>query len=253
MRVVIFIWCCVLFLTQSGFAQQQGIEVKGVVLAKADSTPIPRAHVLNLTAKRGVITDESGAFLFTAQPGDSILVSVLGYHVFMMTAEELPETIYMEERNYQLELFNVMPYKTYEEFKVAFINLNLKDTNRVISKTIYLSREELIGAGYRQNADGGFGVIIPGVISSIFDAFDKRTKDKAHVEELIEMEKYEAYLATKFNPELVKRITELENPAKLHDFIDYCDFSKQYIRDHNKYDIITRTFECYEEYLETDN
>ena len=88
------------------------------------------------------------------------------------------------------------------------------------------------------------------MISSIFAAFDKRAKDKARVEELIEMDKYEAYLATKFNPDLVKRITELDNPSKLKDFIKYCSFSKDYVRISSKYDIITRTFECYEEYVE---
>ncbi len=230
------------------FAQNE-IEVKGVLLTTADSTPIPRAHVLNITAKRGVITNEQGEFLFKSDASDSILVSVLGYKKYLTTAAEMPDTLYMIERNYQLELYNVMPYKTYEEFKIAFINLNLKDTHRVINKTIYLSREELVGMGYVQNPDGGFGVVIPGVISSIFAAFDKRTKDKAHVEELIEMEKYEAYLATKFNPNLVKRITELEDPKKLDDFIDYCNFSKAYIANNDNYTIITQTFECYEEYL----
>lgn len=229
---------------------QESQVLSGYLLAQSDSTPIPRAHVLNLTIKTGVISNEQGYFTLSATHNDSMLVSVLGYQLLFKEANELNDTIYLVERNYQLELYNVMPYKTFREFKIAFINLNLPDSTRAISKTIYLSKEELMHASYRQTADGGFGIVIPGVISSIFAAFDKRAKDKARVEELMEMDKYEAYLATKFNPSLVKRITELDDPQKLKDFIQYCDFEKDYIRISSKYDIITRTFECYEEYVE---
>lgn len=235
----------ILLFCSTQLVAQNEIDVKGILLTVKDSTPIARAHVLDITSKRGVITNEQGEFIFKSEANDSILVSVLGYKTYQTTASEMPDTVYMQERNYQLELYNVIPYKTYQEFKIAFVNLNLKDSTPVINKTIFLSRGELIQA-YNE---AQVGIIIPGVISSIFAAFDKKAKDKAHVLELIEIDKYETYLATKFNPELVKRITELEDPKKLDDFIEYCAFSKAYLAKNDNYAIITQTFECYEEYL----
>ena len=147
------------FLAFVSNAQEQKLR-QGYLLASKDSTPIPRAHVLNLTIKTGVITNEQGYFTLKAADEDSVLISVLGYQMVFIQAKELLDTIYMQERNYQLELYNVMPYKTFREFKVAFINLNLPDSSRSISKTIYLSKEELMHASYKQTAEGGFGVVI---------------------------------------------------------------------------------------------
>jgi hypothetical protein len=226
------------------YAQQKDV-LSGVLLTKEDSTPIVRAHIINLSAKRGTISDVQGNFSISPQPTDSISISVIGYKTLVMEAQYLPEIIYLVERNYQLELFNVMPYKTFEEFREAFVNLDLPDTTRHVNPTIYLSKEELVGMG--RSTTGG--IIIPGVISSIFASFNKLMQDKITYEELLQRDEYEAFLATKFNGDLVQRITQLKDNSEINDFIKYCDFSNHYIEHNSNYTIITQVFECYDEYI----
>ncbi len=193
----------------------------------------------------GVISDDNGTFGITANDNDSIQISVLGYQTITILANTIKDTTYLKERNYVLELFNVMPYKTFAEFKDAFVKLQLPDTFRHVNPTFRLSNEELIGIDRASQQ----GVIFSGVVSSIFAAFNKRMKDKANYEMLLLRDEYEAFLATKFNPELVKRITELADRQTLNDFIIYCDFTNEFIANNNNYTIITQTFECYEEYI----
>lgn len=214
---------------------------QGTLLSLTDSTPVGQAHIINLTAKNGVISNNQGNFALAHQATDSISISSIGYKTIHILAKELSSTIYLQERNYQLELFNVMPYKTFKEFKDAFVNLELRDTVRPINSSIYLSKEALVQAFNEAQT----GIIIP----LDFSSFSKRAKDKANYEMLLLHDEYEAFLASKFNPELVAKITELNNTDRLKDFIAYCDFTNEFIANNNNYDIITQTFECYDEYI----
>ena len=72
-------------------------------------------------------------------------------------------------------------------------------------------------------------------------------KDKRNYIRLLQKDEYETFLASKFNPVMIERITRLDhNEAEL--FMDYCDFSNHYIEHSSEYDIITQIFDCYEEY-----
>lgn len=224
----------------NAFAQER-TTISGILLSISDSTAITEAHIINLTAQRGVITNALGKFEIKTNSKDSILITVIGYHSLTILAEQLTNLIYLQEKNYELELYNVIPYKNFEEFKEAFVKLELPDTFRHINSTIYLSKEELVQA-YNEAQTG---IIIP----IDFSSFGKRAKDKANYEMLLLKEKYEAFLATKFNPDLVNRILELNDVNKLTDFIAYCDFSNDFIAKSNNYTIITQIFDCYDEYI----
>lgn len=216
-----------------------------ILLTLHDTSQISQAHIINITSKTGVISDNEGKFGITANNNDSIQISVLGYQTITILANSITDTIYLKERNYVLELYNVMPYKTFAEFKDAFIKLQLPDTFRHVNQTFRLTNEELIGIDRVSQQ----GIIFSGVVSSIFAAFNKRMKDKANYEMLLLRDEYEAFLATKFNPDLVKKITELADKQTLNDFIIYCDFTNNFIANNNNYTIINQTFECYEEYI----
>ena len=223
---------------------QEKTAISGVLLSVTDSSVITEAHIINLTAQRGVISNAEGKFEIGTNPKDSILVSVIGYQPLTILAEQLSAVVYLQERNYELELFNVIPYKNFEEFKIAFVNLDLPDTERKVNSTIYLTKEELVGMGHT-----GSGIIFSGVISGILASFNKHMKDKANYEMLLLRDKYEAFLATKYNPAMVKRIVELNDTEKLNDFIAYCDFTNDFIARNNNYTIITQIFDCYDEYI----
>jgi hypothetical protein len=95
--------------------------------------PLPYSHILIMNNYKGGITDKYGKFSFIAQVNDSILFSSLGYKPKTMV---VPDTLHEPFLNMDLILdrdtfmigeIEIYPWKTYEEFKQAFLSLKLPD------------------------------------------------------------------------------------------------------------------------------
>ncbi len=95
--------------------------------------PLPFAHILVLNNYRGTITDRDGKFTFVTQVGDSIMFSSLGYkRKFIVIPDTLSEPFFNRDIILDVDTFmiaevKVYPWKSYEEFKKAFLNLELPD------------------------------------------------------------------------------------------------------------------------------
>lgn len=68
------------FMLCVGIAWSQGFIVKGVVTSDADGQPIVGASVTVKGTKMGTMTDVDGKFTLKASPGNTIMVSYIGYH-----------------------------------------------------------------------------------------------------------------------------------------------------------------------------
>lgn len=111
------------------------IQFSGVVITGDSLSPVPFTNVVIEQTGRGTMTDYYGYFSFVAQKGDSILFSAVGYRrnrfvipdsldmdkyslIEIMTADtvELRETV-------------VYPWPTREQFKEAFLAMQIPDTD----------------------------------------------------------------------------------------------------------------------------
>jgi hypothetical protein len=95
--------------------------------------PLPYAHILVLNNYRGTITDREGKFSFVAREHDSLMFSSLGYKRKII---EIPDTlkepfmildITLQTDTFMIGEVEIYPWKSYEEFKKAFLNLELPD------------------------------------------------------------------------------------------------------------------------------
>ena len=95
--------------------------------------PLPYAHILVLNNYRGTITDRDGKFSFVTQVHDSIMFSSLGYkrRIFVVpgTLKEpfLSMDIVLQQDTFMIAEVEIYPWKSYEEFKRAFLNLELPE------------------------------------------------------------------------------------------------------------------------------
>ncbi|HRN40701.1 MAG TPA: hypothetical protein PK649_01350 [Vicingus sp.] len=215
-------------------AQYKQLDIHSKILSKKDSSVIGFVHIINLTTKHRVISDYNGEFHFTVNENDTIKLSVLGYEQLKLNAKMVPSTIYLSPKNYELDEFTVIPYKDFEEFKEAFINLVIIDTTLKMNQSLFMFEEDL----FLFNNNGRFGVVVQGPISSLYDYFSKRGKSKKRYEELLAKEKYKSYLATKYNNKLVAEVTKLDDEKKIDEFMKYCNFTDEFIYKSNDYDII---------------
>ncbi len=95
--------------------------------------PLPYSHILVMNNYRGAITDRDGKFSFVAQVHDSILFSSLGYKRKIL---EIPDTLrepfmtfdlILDRDTFMIGEVEIYPWKSYEEFKQAFLSLKLPD------------------------------------------------------------------------------------------------------------------------------
>lgn len=104
----------------------------GIVVGGKNSEPLPGAYVFNSSAGRGTIANESGYFILSVFPGDSVIFSYVGfkkqYHIIPKKIEQSYSAIVdLKEDVKLLAEVKVYPYPTEELFKEAFINYNLPD------------------------------------------------------------------------------------------------------------------------------
>ena len=110
------------------------IQLSGVVRNEY-LQPVQYAHIVILNKNRGTISDMHGMFSFVVEPRDTVTFTAVG---FKRVALVIPDTltryhlsvdIYMETDTIWIEEVIILPWKTYEEFREAFLSLELPDND----------------------------------------------------------------------------------------------------------------------------
>jgi len=95
--------------------------------------PLAHVNIINLNDRRGTTSDRRGMFSFVVHPNDTVLFSHLGHkgtiHVIpdSIGGQQYPADIFMVSDTFQLAEVRIYPWKTYHEFKEAFLALELPD------------------------------------------------------------------------------------------------------------------------------
>lgn len=111
------------------------IQFSGVVISGDSLNPVPFTNVLIEQTGRGTMTDYYGYFSFVAQKGDSILFSAVGFKrdrfviPDSLTANKYSLIQIMHIDTIQLQETIVYPWPTREQFKEAFLAMELPETD----------------------------------------------------------------------------------------------------------------------------
>lgn len=113
--------------------------------------PLPFAHIFVLENYRGAITNSYGNFSLVVEETDSILFTAVGYkNIYFRIPENLPTSFLDIEVILRVDTLviaeaRIYPWKTYEEFKEAFLNLKLPtDDMEKARRNIALIRTQII-------------------------------------------------------------------------------------------------------------
>ena len=95
--------------------------------------PLPNVNIIILTDRRGTTSDRRGMFSFVVRSNDTILFSHMGHkgtiHIIpdSLGGQQYPADIFMVSDTFHLAEVRIYPWKTYHEFKEAFLALELPD------------------------------------------------------------------------------------------------------------------------------
>jgi hypothetical protein len=108
------------------------VQFSGIV-RDLEHRPLPNVNIIILADKRGTTSDRRGMFSFVVRTKDTILFSHMGHkgtiHVIpdSIGGQQYPADIFMVSDTFQLAEVRIYPWKTYQEFKEAFLALDLPD------------------------------------------------------------------------------------------------------------------------------
>ncbi|MGW8314494.1 MAG: carboxypeptidase-like regulatory domain-containing protein [Bacteroidales bacterium] len=98
--------------------------------------PLSNVNIIILNDRRGTTSDRRGLFSFVVRPNDTILFSHIGFkgtiHVIpdSLGGQQYPADIFMVSDTFHLAEVRIYPWKTYHEFKEAFLALELPDDDQ---------------------------------------------------------------------------------------------------------------------------
>lgn len=111
------------------------VQFSGVVLDQDSLTPIPFVSILIKGTKRGVVSDFYGFFTLVVTPGDELeFYSVSHKNRSYKIADTIKQKYYyaiqvLTKDTVQLDPVTVYPWPSKEEFRRAFLSLDLNDTD----------------------------------------------------------------------------------------------------------------------------
>jgi len=118
-------------LKQTSTSSNKLIQFSGVIVSGDSLYPVPFTSVLIRGSQHGTISDYSGFFSFVAQENDVVEFSAIGYKPNLFTIpDSLPENKFsiIQVMNSDTIFLNeavIFPWPSKEQFKNAFLNLNL--------------------------------------------------------------------------------------------------------------------------------
>jgi hypothetical protein len=108
------------------------VQFSGIV-RDLEHQPLPYVNIIILNDRRGTTSDQRGMFSFVVHPSDTILFSHMGHkgtiHIIpdSLGGQQYPADIFMVSDTFELAEVRIYPWKTYQEFREAFLALDLPD------------------------------------------------------------------------------------------------------------------------------
>ncbi|MBS3807444.1 MAG: hypothetical protein KGY60_08070 [Bacteroidales bacterium] len=241
-------------LSTLGFSQQRDSTLRffGNLYDSRTYRPIEYAHIINISGNNATISDSLGTFDLKIEPGDSLMITSIGYQTtYYQYKDSLQKVVFrsipIDEQVYAISGVEVTPWGTYRDFKRKFLSLDIKDPQEDV--------HPLLWEGINREPELKEEQINPGItspITMIYSLFSKEIQSKQKLRELQRAKTKEDRLNEKFNREQVSALTGLEG-ERLERFMNYCNFSEEYILNTREYFILERVKKSYQQFIRLDS
>lgn len=231
-------------------AQQQNEQplLKGRLVDAESAMPIPFAHITNLNKGLRTVSDSSGLFTLPAQAGDSLQVSSVSYGQKKIVVPEDAGgkrlRIELSPNVYELDEVVVRQFPSEQEFARRLLSA---DVPKEEGPDMRLP-ENMPFAGKSSNngvPTMGFG----GAISGIAGKFSKKERGRAFAAEMQVKDSRKAVIHTKYNREIVKDITGLEDEDQLDAFMQYCVLAENFLYEASEYEVHKAVLGCFGDFM----
>jgi len=228
---------------------QQG-PLLGKIIDEVTGRSVDYGIVLNYSRHITMHSGSSGEFYLQAHPGDTLVLSAIGYYYQRVVVTDsllsasMPVTFRISPRAFEIGEAKIVALGTYDQFRQNFMNLDKPKTKTdELKEQIADWSQKAASEGYQRYQenmmrDGGNLLSVP--IRS------RDEKERTALAKIMESENIRNRIYEKFNPEVVKKVTGIKEDHEIIEFIVFCDFADQYILDVNQYTLMEQIALRYE-------
>jgi len=209
---------------------------------------IPNVHIINRTQNLGTVSDELGGFTITANVGDSIMFSSIGYVRMTIATHDSMYTnncvIRLTPAIYHLTDLDIGILSTYDRFKRDILSKEAEEAYRLST----IVRQYDVYVPPLPN-HGGINVPISvSPITFLYNMWSKEGKQYRYHLSVINGTAEFIVIGEKFNGLLIKELTGFEND-ELIKFMTFCRFPKEYLLYASEMEIRREIMRKYSEYV----
>ena len=208
--------------------------------------PVPLAHAMNLTQKKGAIADMLGYFKLPVLVGDTILISAVGFHEMRLpswgqfSTDSMYYPVRLTPRIYEIREIRITRFGSYQRFLREVAKMELPKSEQEIM-------QEKIEQYFRKAIKQMDLKDLPQTTSGFMFGKDwfmlqrEKIEIKRHEEQMWDI------ILKKFSVEIIKEITGLEGVKAIH-FMEYCDFTEGFLLTASEYEVRKRIMDIFEIY-----
>jgi hypothetical protein len=135
--LILVISIFLVLLTEKSSAQvvREPIQFTGIVVGEDSISGVPGVHIYVPKAGRGTTTNTYGYFSMPVLPGDSVVISAVGYqkqffNIPKSRKESFTVIVELSADTTYLPTIDIFPYPSEEDFKAAILALQLPDEDQ---------------------------------------------------------------------------------------------------------------------------
>ncbi|PQJ81674.1 carboxypeptidase-like regulatory domain-containing protein [Polaribacter glomeratus] len=244
----LFILC--LFLSVSAFSQKDSIRttiLKGQIVHAENKRALSAAHVLNLNAVVGTITDDKGFFELPTKANDTILVSYLGFSsIKLKVTNDLLKGNELEIALYEKpEEIKEVIIKSTQLIGVLEVDVKLVPKDRFTRIHINgLPQTYEVGKPQGKNFASPIAALFQPV-DFLYSLFGKKPNQLKKLQKLKKEDDLRKMLAGNFDREVIMEYLEMDR-QELTDLLTDCQYSDYFIKKASDLQMIEAVLDCYE-------
>jgi len=222
--------------------------LKGQILDVKTRFPLKSAHILNLTKVRGTTTNSYGRFEITANKGDEIYISYIGYEsIKLIVTNDLLQNkdlkIAIHDRIVPLDEVEVKSHHLIGVLVVDAKNVPESSPNRVHINGLPQTYE----TGLPRARD--YNSVLAAVFSPVdfwYNKLNKHAKELRKLDKLRKDDQLREIMEQKFNREVMLQYLDMSR-SELNQLLKDCNYSRRFIKKASDLQIVDAVLNCYED------
>lgn len=232
-------------------AQQKSVQqnlLQGRLIDAENAMPIPFAHITNLSKGLRTVSDSSGLFTLPATSGDSLQISSVSYGQKKIVVPVVEEgkrlLIELAPNVYELNEVVVKRFPSEREFARQILSMEAPKDNGPDMRL-----PNRLPPGEQIANNGAPTLAFGGAISGLAGKFSKKERGRAFIAEMQVKDARKAVIETKYNREIVREITGLEDEDQLEAFMQYCVLAENFLYEASEYEIHKAVLACFGDFV----